>query len=37
VKELLQVWNIPAVEVRDKLEQRIERKEPKGYERVTWV
>ncbi|KAJ7850717.1 hypothetical protein B0H13DRAFT_1729304 [Mycena leptocephala] len=34
VKELLEVRNVPATEVRDKLEQRIERKAPKGYEVV---
>ncbi|KAF7333594.1 putative 60S ribosomal protein L33, mitochondrial [Mycena sanguinolenta] len=34
VKELLEVRNVPASEVRDKLEQRIERKAPKGYQVV---
>ncbi|KAJ7870855.1 hypothetical protein B0H13DRAFT_2350233 [Mycena leptocephala] len=34
VKKLLQVWNVPAAEVRNKLEQRIEWK---GYERVARV
>jgi hypothetical protein len=34
LKELL---HVPAAEVHDKLEQRIERKAPKGYERVTRV
>ncbi|KAJ7018672.1 hypothetical protein C8F04DRAFT_1150493 [Mycena alexandri] len=34
VKELLEVRNVPASEVRTKLEQRVERKAPKGYEVV---
>ncbi|KAJ7716684.1 hypothetical protein B0H16DRAFT_1575085 [Mycena metata] len=34
VKELLEVRNVPASEVRSKLEQRVERKAPKGYEVV---
>jgi ribosomal protein L30 len=34
VKELLEVRNVPATEVRDKLEQRIERKAPQGHEAV---
>ncbi|KAJ7090560.1 hypothetical protein C8R43DRAFT_1050220 [Mycena crocata] len=34
VKELLEVQNVPASEVRDKQAQRIERKAPKGYEVV---
>lgn len=34
VKELLEVHNVPATEVRDKLQQRMERKAPKGYEVV---
>ncbi|KAJ6571898.1 hypothetical protein B0H19DRAFT_1131812, partial [Mycena capillaripes] len=34
VKELLEVQNVPASDVRDKLAQRIERASPKGYEVV---
>ncbi|KAJ7677750.1 hypothetical protein DFH06DRAFT_559924 [Mycena polygramma] len=34
VKELLEVRNVPASEVRDKLAQRVERKAPKGYQVV---
>ncbi|KAJ7220797.1 hypothetical protein GGX14DRAFT_432102 [Mycena pura] len=34
VKELLEVSNVPATEVRDKQAQRLERKAPKGYEVV---
>ncbi|KAJ7256208.1 hypothetical protein B0H12DRAFT_978872, partial [Mycena haematopus] len=34
VKELLEVRNVPASEVRDKLAQRQERKAPKGYQVV---
>ncbi|KAJ7694858.1 hypothetical protein B0H17DRAFT_899295, partial [Mycena rosella] len=34
VKELLEVQNVPAAEVRNKLEQRIERKALKGFEVV---
>ncbi|KAJ7185933.1 hypothetical protein C8R46DRAFT_388597 [Mycena filopes] len=34
VKELLEVRNVPETEVRNKLEQRVERKAPKGYEVV---
>ncbi|KAJ7749263.1 hypothetical protein DFH07DRAFT_555983 [Mycena maculata] len=34
VKELLEVQNVPAAEVRDKYEQRMGRKAPKGYEVV---
>ncbi|KAJ7911699.1 hypothetical protein B0H13DRAFT_1614289, partial [Mycena leptocephala] len=34
VKELLEVRNVPATEVRDKLENPMERKAPKGYEVV---
>ncbi|KAJ7100856.1 hypothetical protein B0H15DRAFT_769820 [Mycena belliarum] len=32
VKELLEVKNVPSTEVRNKQEQRVERKAPKGYE-----
>ncbi|KAJ6459783.1 hypothetical protein C8R47DRAFT_1059158 [Mycena vitilis] len=34
LKELLEVHNVPASEVRDKLAQRIERKAPRGYQVV---